>query len=81
MSKSASKRIELRQATSKHRAAAQVKAWREAAGELRAAGEESRLTSGRNRGSLLKNMEAEAAAAEQKLQKVDEAGKRVHGLH
>jgi hypothetical protein len=73
---SAGKQIELQQATFKHQAAAQMKAWREAAEKLRTAGKDFAAERRGEIEATVKNMEADAAAAEQKLLKVNEAGKQ-----
>ncbi len=68
------KQIEQQQATFKLQAAAQLKAWREAADKLRSAGNEF---ASERRGEIettVKRMEADAAAAEEKLQKLNQAG-------
>lgn len=73
---SAGKQIELQQATFKHQAAAQMKAWREAAEKLRTAGKEFAAERRGEIEATVKNMEADAAEAEQILRKVNEAGKQ-----
>jgi hypothetical protein len=68
------KQIEQQQATFKLQAAAQQKAWREAADKLRSAGKEF---AAEHRGEIeatVKRMEVDAAAAEEKLQKLNQAG-------
>ena len=68
------KKIEQLQATFKLQAAAQLKAWREAADKLRTAGQE--FAAGR-RGEIeatVKRMEADAAVAEKRFQKLNQAG-------
>jgi hypothetical protein len=73
---SAGKQIEQQQETFKRQAAAQVKAWREAAENLHTAAKEF---AGERRGEIeatVKHMEADATAAEEKLRKVNEAGKQ-----
>jgi hypothetical protein len=68
------KHIEQRQATFKVQAAAQLNAWREAADKL--AGEAKELAAERRVeiDAALKRMNADAAAAEEKLQKLNQAG-------
>ena len=73
---SSGKQIELQQATFKRQAAAQVKAWREAAEKLGTAGKEFAAERRGEIEATVKNMEADAAAAEKKLQKINEAGKQ-----
>jgi len=73
---SAGKQIEQQQETFKRQAAAQVKAWREAAENLHTAAKDF---AGERRGEIeatVKHMEADAIAAEEKLRKVNEAGKQ-----
>ncbi|QWG12208.1 hypothetical protein KMZ29_21185 [Bradyrhizobium sediminis] len=66
--------FELRQATFKQQAEAQVKSWREAADKLAAAAGEF---AAERRGEIeanVKRMQSDAAAAEEKLRKLNEAG-------
>ena len=73
---SVGKQIEQQQETFKRQAAAQVKAWREAAENLHTAAKDF---AGERRGEIeatVKHMEADATAAEEKLRKVNEAGKQ-----
>jgi hypothetical protein len=68
------KKFELQQATFKHQAAAQLKAWREAGDKLASAANE--FTAER-RGEIeanVKRMKADAVAAEEKLLKLNQAG-------
>lgn len=68
------KQFELQQATFKHQAAAQVKAWREAGEKLASAANEF---AAERRGEIeasVKKMKADAVAAEEKLQKLSQAG-------
>jgi hypothetical protein len=68
------KQFELQQATFKHQAEAQLKAWREAADKLASAAGEF---AAERRGEIdanVKRMKADAAAAEEKLQKLNQAG-------
>jgi hypothetical protein len=73
---SAGKQIEQQQATFKHQAAAQVRAWREAAEKFRTAGKEFAAERRGEIEATAKRMEADAAVAEEKLRKVNEAGKQ-----
>lgn len=66
--------IEQQQATFKLQAAAQLKAWREAADKLRSAGKEFAAERRDEVEASVKRMEADAAAAEDKLQKLNQAG-------
>ena len=68
------KQIEQQQATFKLQAAAQVKAWREAADKLHSAGKEFAAERRGEIEATLKRMEADAGAAEEKLQKLNQAG-------
>ena len=68
------KQIEQQQATFKLQAAAQVKAWREAADKLRSAGKEFAAERRGEIEAIVKRMEGDAAAAEEKLQKLNQAG-------
>ena len=61
------KQIEQEQATFKLQAAAQQKAWREAADKLRSAGKEFAAERRDEIEATVKRMEADAAAAEEKL--------------
>lgn len=68
------KQFELQQATFKNQAAAQMKAWREAGDKLASAANEF---AAERRGEIeasLKRMKTDAAAAEEKLMKLNEAG-------
>jgi len=69
-----SKQIEQHQAIFEHQAAAQLKAWREAAEKL--VGDASGFAAERRTeiDAALKRMQADAAAAEEKLQKLNKAG-------
>ena len=73
---SSSQKIEQQQATFKRQAEAQVKAWREAAENLRTVGKEFAAGRRSEIEAALKQMEADAAAAEKKLQTINEAGKQ-----
>jgi hypothetical protein len=68
------KQIEQQQATFKRLATAQVKAWREAADNLRTAGKELAAKHQGEIDASVKQMEVGAAAAEEKLQKLNQAG-------
>jgi hypothetical protein len=68
------KQVEQQRATFKLQAAAQVKAWREAADKLRSAGKEFAAERRGEIEATVKRMEADAAAAEEKLQKLNQAG-------
>jgi cob(I)alamin adenosyltransferase len=68
------KQIEQQQATFKLQAAAQLKAWREVADKLRSAGKEFAAERRGEIESTVKRMEVDAAAAEEKLQKLNQAG-------
>jgi hypothetical protein len=68
------KQFELQQATFKHQAAAQLKAWREAGDKLASAANEF---AAERRGEIeanVKRMKADAVAAEEKLLKLNQAG-------
>src|SRR5579864_1897917 len=67
------KQVEQQQAVFKLQAAAQVKAWREAADKLRSAGKEFAAERRGEIEATVKRMEADAAAAEEKLQKLNQA--------
>jgi len=68
---------EQQQTTFKDQAAAQVKAWRDAAQNIRSGAKEFAVEHRGEIEATLKQMEADAAAAEEKLQKiVNEAGKQ-----
>ena len=69
------KKIEQQQDTFKLQAAAQLKAWREAADKLRTAGEEFAAERRGEIEAALNSMDADAAAADEKLQKLSHAGK------
>jgi hypothetical protein len=73
---SSSQKIEQQQALFKTQADAQVKAWREAAENLRTVGKEFAAGRRSEIEAALKQMEADAAAAEKKLQTINEAGKQ-----
>ena len=73
---SSSQKIEQQQAVFKGQAEAQVKAWREAAENLRTVGKEFAAGRRSEIEVALKQMEADAAVAEKKLQKINEAGKQ-----
>lgn len=68
------KQIEQQQTTFKLQAAAQLKAWREAADKLRDAGNEFAAARRGEIEATVKRMEADATAAEEKLQKLNQAG-------
>ena len=68
------KKIEQQQATFKLQAAAQLKAWREAADKLRTAGKEFAAERRGEIETTVKRMEADAAAAEERLKKLNQAG-------
>jgi hypothetical protein len=68
------KKIEEQQATFKLQAAAQLKAWREAADKLRTAGKEFAAERRGEIEATVKRMEADAAVAEERLQKLNQAG-------
>jgi DNA repair exonuclease SbcCD ATPase subunit len=68
------KKIEQQQATFKLQAAAQLKAWREAADKLRTAGKEFAAERQGEIDATVKRMEADAAVAEERLQKLNQAG-------
>ncbi|MGO9232723.1 MAG: hypothetical protein ACLP4V_01010 [Methylocella sp.] len=72
---SAGKQIEQQQTTFRDQAAAQVKAWRDAAQNIRSGAKEFAVEHRGEIEATLKQMEADAAVAEEKLQKVvNEAG-------
>jgi len=73
---SSSQKIEQQQALFKTQADAQVKAWREAAENLRTVGKEFAAGRRSEIEAALKQMEADAAAAEKKLRTINEAGKQ-----
>jgi ElaB/YqjD/DUF883 family membrane-anchored ribosome-binding protein len=73
---SSSQKIEQQQTIFKRQAEAQVKAWREAAENLRTVGKEFAAGRRSEIEAALKQMEADAAAAEKKLQTINEAGKQ-----
>jgi len=62
------------QATFKRQAEAQIKAWRHATGELRKAAEQFAANRRSDIDAAVKRMSADAAAAEDKLQKLSQAG-------
>ena len=68
------KQIEQQQATFKRLAIAQVKAWREVADNLRTVGKEFAAKHQGEIDASVKQMEVGAAAAEEKLQKLNQAG-------
>jgi len=68
------KQIEQQQATFKRLATAQVKAWREAADNLRTASKEFAAKHQSEIDETVKRMEVDAATAEEKLQKLNQAG-------
>ena len=68
------KNIDQQQATFKLQAEAQLKAWREAADKLRTAGKEFAAERRGEIEATVKRMEADAAMAEEKLQKLNQAG-------
>lgn len=68
------KQFELQQATFKLQAAAQVKAWREAADKLGSAASEFAAERRSEIEANVKRMKADAVAAEEKLQKLNQAG-------
>jgi hypothetical protein len=68
------KQIEQQQATFKRLATAQVKAWREAVDNLRTAGKEFAAKHQSEIDASVKRMEVDAATAEEKLQKLNQAG-------
>jgi hypothetical protein len=68
------RQIEQQQTTFKLQAAAQLKAWREAADKLRNAGKEFAAERRGEIEATVKRMEADAATAEEKLQKLNQAG-------
>jgi hypothetical protein len=68
------KKIEQQQATFKLQAAAQLKAWREAADKLRTAGKEFAAERQGEIDATVRRMEADAAVAEERLQKLNQAG-------
>jgi DNA repair exonuclease SbcCD ATPase subunit len=68
------KKIEQQQATFKLQAAAQLKAWREATDKLRTAGKEFAAERRGEIDTTVKRMEANAAVAEERLQKLNQAG-------
>jgi hypothetical protein len=72
-----SKHIEQQQATFKVQAAAQLNAWREAADKLASDAKEFAAERRTDIDAALKRMNADAAAAEVKLQKLNQAGDRV----
>jgi len=68
------KQIELQQATFRDVAAAQVKAWREAADKVHNAGTKVAAEKRANLDSAVRQMKADAAEAEARLQKLKQAG-------
>ena len=73
---SSSQKIEQQQATFKRQAEAQLKAWREAAENLRTVGKDFAAGRRSELDAAVKQMEADAAMAEKKLQKINQAGKQ-----
>jgi DNA repair exonuclease SbcCD ATPase subunit len=69
-----SRQIEQHQAIFEHQAAAQLKAWREAADKLAGDASGFAAESRAEIDATLKRMQADAAAAEEKLQKLNKAG-------
>ena len=69
-------KFEQQQAVFKRQAEAQVKAWREAAENLRTVGKEFAAGRRSEIEAALKQMEADAAVAEKKLKKINDAGKQ-----
>ena len=70
------KQIEQQQATFREVAAAQVKAWREAADRLRDEGAKMAAAKRTDIDTAVKQMEADAAEADARLQKVKQAGSK-----
>ena len=68
------KQIEIQQATFRDVAAAQVKAWREAADKVHNAGTKVAAEKRANLDSAVRQMKADAAEAEARLQKLKQAG-------
>jgi hypothetical protein len=68
------KKFELQQATFKHQAAAQMKAWREAGDKLASAANEFAAERRGDIEASVKRMKTDAAAAEEKLMKLNQAG-------
>jgi hypothetical protein len=68
------KQFDLQQATFKHQAAAQMKAWREAGDKLASAANEFATERRGEIEASVKRMKADAATAEEKLQKLNQAG-------
>ena len=66
--------VKQQQATFKVQADAQLKAWREAADKFRSAGNEFAAERRAEIEATVKRMEADAAAAENKLQQLNQAG-------
>ena len=66
--------IELQQATFKLQADAQLKAWREAAGKFRSAGKQFTAERRAEIDAGAKRMEADAAVAQEKLHRLNQAG-------
>ena len=71
------KKVEQQQATFKLQAAAQLKAWREAADKLRIAGKEFAAERQGEIKSTVKRMEADAAVAEERIPKTEPGGDAV----
>jgi hypothetical protein len=70
------KQIELQQAIFRHQADAQLKAWREAADQLGAAAKSFAAERRAEIDAAVKRMDGEAAQAEEKLRKLNEAGRQ-----
>ena len=68
------KQIEQQQATFKLQSAAQLKAWREAADKFASSAKEFAAERRGEIDAVVKRMNADAAAAEEKLQKLNQAG-------
>lgn len=68
------KQVEHQQATFKFQSAAQLKAWREAADKLDSSAKEFAADRRHEIDAVVRRMNADAAAAEEKLQKLNEAG-------
>ena len=73
------RQIEQQQATFRDVAAAQMKAWREAADKLHAATTEMAAAKRADIDAAVKQMKADASEAEARLQKLKQAGKRILG--
>ncbi len=68
------KQIEQQQATFKLQSSAQLKAWREAADKFASSAKEFTAERRGELDAVVKRMNADAAAAEEKLQKLNQAG-------